>query len=78
MAIGVTDHKWTLEELLTFRALPHADSIIKGKCRTRQTGTLGRCHPNLLKHDAILRQMLAIRSDRLQTSLGQVVIHPDG
>jgi len=30
MAIGVTDHKWTLAELLTFRVPPHANSIIKG------------------------------------------------
>jgi hypothetical protein len=30
MAIGVTDHKWTLKELLTFRVPPQNDSIVKG------------------------------------------------
>ena len=30
MAIGVADHKWTLEELLTFRVPPTDNSIVKG------------------------------------------------
>jgi IS1 family transposase len=30
MSIGVTDHKWTLEELLTFRVPPTTDSTVKG------------------------------------------------
>ena len=30
MAIGVTDHKWTLQELLTFRVPPGDNSIVKG------------------------------------------------
>jgi IS1 family transposase len=30
MAIGVTDHQWTLEELLTFRVPPPINSTVKG------------------------------------------------
>jgi hypothetical protein len=30
MAIDVTDHKWTLKELLTFRVPPANNSIVKG------------------------------------------------
>jgi len=30
MSIGVTDHQWTLEELLTFRVPPTTDSTVKG------------------------------------------------
>lgn len=30
MAIGVTDHQWTLKELLTFRIPPPINSIVKG------------------------------------------------
>lgn len=30
MAIGVTDHRWTLEELLTFRVPPPINSTVKG------------------------------------------------
>jgi hypothetical protein len=30
MAIGITDHKWTLEELLTFRVPPDDNSTVKG------------------------------------------------
>jgi len=29
MAIGITDHKWTLKELLNFRVPPQTDSIVK-------------------------------------------------
>jgi hypothetical protein len=29
MSVGITDHKWTLEELLTFRVTP-IDSTVKG------------------------------------------------
>jgi hypothetical protein len=30
MSIGVTGHKWTLKELLTFRVPPTDNSIVKG------------------------------------------------
>ena len=30
MAIGITDHKWTLKELLTFRVPPDSNSTVKG------------------------------------------------
>jgi IS1 family transposase len=30
MSIGITDHQWTLEELLTFRVPPSIDSTVKG------------------------------------------------
>jgi hypothetical protein len=40
MAIGVADHKWTLQELLTFRVPPTDNSILTFRSNFRRAGEL--------------------------------------